>query len=50
MMNECPYIRSEVLISVVINNSNLWNLKPCSPLKSGDILEEHVASLLRVEK
>jgi hypothetical protein len=52
-----PFKQQILLIYRILNfNSSsyeefyLWDIMPCSPIKSSDILEEHVASIFRVKE
>jgi hypothetical protein len=40
------YVGSEILTAVVMKNSIFWDITPRSLLKSTDVSEEHVASIL----
>jgi hypothetical protein len=40
----------EVLTVVVIKSTIFWDITQCSPLKSTDVSEEHIASIFRVEE
>jgi hypothetical protein len=40
----------ECLTEVVMKSSILFDITLCSPLKSNDVSEEHVASIFRVEE
>jgi hypothetical protein len=39
----------EVLTPVLMKSTVFWDITPCSPLKFNDGLEEHIASVFRVE-
>jgi hypothetical protein len=39
----------EVLTPVVMKSFIVWDITPCSQLKSREVSEEHVASIFRVE-
>jgi hypothetical protein len=40
----------EVLRPVVMKSTIFWDIKPCSPLKSTGVLEEHISSIFSVEE
>jgi hypothetical protein len=40
----------EVLTAVVLKNSVLWDISPCSPFKITEVSEKHVAFIFRVEE
>jgi hypothetical protein len=48
--NNSNFVGFKVLTSVVTKSSIFWDIAPCSPLKSTDVSEEHVASIFRFEE
>jgi hypothetical protein len=40
-------VRFEVLIAVVMIITILWDMTPCSQLKTTDVSEKHIASIFR---
>jgi hypothetical protein len=44
------HVGFEVLTVVVMKSTIFWDIMPCSPLKSTDVSEEHIASIFRVEE
>jgi hypothetical protein len=42
--------RFEVLTAVVMMSYIFWDITPCSPVQTTDVLEEHVASVLKAEE
>jgi hypothetical protein len=39
----------EVLTAMVMKSSIIWDIGPCSPLKSTDVWDGHVARIFKVE-
>jgi hypothetical protein len=44
------YLRFDILTAVVMKSSTFWDIMQCNPLKSTDVSEEHVASIISVEE
>jgi hypothetical protein len=49
-INQFLLVGFEILTAVVIKSSLFWKITSCSPLKSFDDSEGHIASLFRIEE
>jgi hypothetical protein len=44
------YVGFEALIPVVMKSCASWDVTPCSPFKTIDVLDKYIASIFRFEK
>jgi hypothetical protein len=49
-MNIYGHVGFEVFTAVVMKSIIFWDITPCSPLSVNRRLEEHIASIFRVEE